>query len=70
MSITAIGRAKKDKITYRSGAKVGDVICITGDVGASFLGTSNFRKRETGLFINSGRATRFGRPKIFDWSPS
>lgn len=38
VSITAIGRVKKDKIAYRSGAKVGDIICVTGDLGGAFLG--------------------------------
>jgi thiamine-monophosphate kinase len=38
LSITAIGQAKKEKLVYRNGAKVGDLICITGDVGAAYLG--------------------------------
>jgi thiamine-monophosphate kinase len=38
ISITAIGRAKKEKIAYRNGAKNGDIICVTGDLGAAFLG--------------------------------
>ncbi len=38
LSITAIGQGETDKLVYRTGAKVGDLICITGDVGASYLG--------------------------------
>ncbi|GAB4498820.1 MAG: thiamine-phosphate kinase [Saprospiraceae bacterium] len=38
ISITAIGQCEKDKLVYRSGAKVGDLICITGDLGAAYLG--------------------------------
>ncbi len=38
ISITAIGQAKKDKIVYRSGAKKGDILCVTGDLGAAYLG--------------------------------
>lgn len=38
ISITAIGQAKKDDIVYRNGAKKGDIICVTGDLGASYLG--------------------------------
>ena len=52
LSVTAIGRAQKDKIAYRSGAKVGDVICITGDVGASFLGLQ-ILEREKQIYMSS-----------------
>ncbi len=38
MSITALGVGEEDKLTYRSGAKSGDLICVTGDLGASYLG--------------------------------
>ena len=38
ISITAIGKAPKEKIVKRSGAKVGDLICITGNLGAAYLG--------------------------------
>lgn len=38
VNITAIGRAKKSDIVYRSGAKEHDLICITGDLGASYMG--------------------------------
>lgn len=38
ISITVIGIADKDDIVYRSGAKPGDIICVSGDLGASFLG--------------------------------
>jgi thiamine-monophosphate kinase len=38
ISITALGRAKKSNITYRSGAKQNDIICVTGDLGAAFIG--------------------------------
>lgn len=38
ISITAIGQQAKDKIVYRDGAKVGDLICISGNLGAAYLG--------------------------------
>ena len=34
INITAVGRAKKSEITYRSGAKEHDLICLTGNLGA------------------------------------
>lgn len=38
MSITAIGRAKKKEISYRSGANEFDLLVVTGDLGAAFVG--------------------------------
>jgi thiamine-monophosphate kinase len=38
ISITVIGRTKKDKVVYRNGAKPNDIICVTGDLGAAFMG--------------------------------
>lgn len=38
ISVTAIGQSEKHRLTYRSGARPGDLICITGDLGASYLG--------------------------------
>src|SRR5260221_6886071 len=38
ISITVIGRVPKDKTVLRSGAKANDIICVTGDLGAAFIG--------------------------------
>ena len=38
ISVTAIGAVQEDKITYRSGAKPGDISCVSGDLGAAYLG--------------------------------
>ena len=38
VNITAVGRAKKSEIAYRSGAKEHDLICLTGNLGASYMG--------------------------------
>ena len=38
ISVTAIGEITPEKIVKRSGAKTGDLICVTGDLGAAFLG--------------------------------
>lgn len=38
INITAIGRAPKDQIVYRNGAQENDLICVTGDTGAAYLG--------------------------------
>jgi len=38
ISVTAIGSQKEDKIVKRSGAKNGDLICVSGDLGAAYMG--------------------------------
>ena len=38
INITTIGRAKRKAISYRSGAQFNDLICLTGNLGAAFMG--------------------------------
>ena len=38
ISITCIGEGDKDKIVYRNGAKETDLVCVTGDLGAAYMG--------------------------------
>lgn len=38
ISVTALGSVPKQEIAYRSGAKKGDILCVTGDLGAAYLG--------------------------------
>jgi thiamine-monophosphate kinase len=38
ISITCIGEAEKDRIVYRSGARDTDLICVSGDLGAAYMG--------------------------------
>jgi thiamine-monophosphate kinase len=51
ISVTAIGQGEKHKLTYRNGAKVGDLICITGDLGAAYLGLQ-LLEREKQLYMS------------------
>ena len=38
ISVTAVGRAEKERVSYRNGALEHDLICLTGNVGASYMG--------------------------------
>ena len=38
INITCIGNAPKDKIVYRDGANDTDIICVSGDLGAAYMG--------------------------------
>jgi len=52
ISVTAIGQGEKDKLTYRNGAKVGDIICLTGDFGAAYLGLQ-LLEREKQIYLSN-----------------
>jgi|TARA_B100000959_G_scaffold228808_1_gene244258 thiamine-monophosphate kinase len=52
ISITVLGEVEKEKITYRSGAKVNDLLVCTGDLGGSYLGLQ-LLKREKEIFIEN-----------------
>ena len=38
ISVTALGHAPKERIVYRRGAQLHDLICITGNLGAAYMG--------------------------------
>ena len=49
ISITCIGVAEKEQIVYRNGAKETDLICVTGDLGAAYMGLQ-LLEREKAVF--------------------
>ncbi len=38
ITVTAQGTVRNDRITYRSGARPGDALCVSGDLGAAYAG--------------------------------
>ncbi len=54
ISITAIGEAEKDEIVYRSGANVNDLICVSGNLGAAYMGLQ-LLEREKRVFESTGQ---------------
>lgn len=49
ISITAIGEADEDELTYRSGAQVNDLLCVSGDLGGAYMGLQ-LLERENEVF--------------------
>ena len=49
ISITCIGDADKDKVVYRNGAKDTDLICVSGDLGAAYMGLQLLEREKTVL---------------------
>ena len=50
ISITCIGEANKDDIVYRSGAKNTDLICVSGDLGAAYMGLQLLEREKSVYF--------------------
>ncbi len=47
LSLTCIGEADKDKIVYRSGARPNDLICVSGNLGAAYMGLQLLERENT-----------------------
>lgn len=52
LSITATGFANKEEVVYRNGASVTDLICVSGDLGAAYLGLQ-ILEREKRIFLEN-----------------
>ena len=52
ISITAVGEADKNEIVYRSGAKPGNLLCVSGDLGSAYLGLQ-ILEREKKIFMEN-----------------
>ena len=38
IAVSIIGEAEKEEVVYRSGARSGDLLCVTGDLGSAYIG--------------------------------
>lgn len=61
ISITAVGHGKKEELVYRNGAKEGDFICVSGDLGAAYMGLQ-LLNREKQVFLDNPNM----QPKLDD----
>lgn len=52
ISITAVGAAKKEDLVYRDGAKEGNLLITSGDLGGAYMGLQML-EREKGIFQES-----------------
>lgn len=52
ISVTAIGYVSEDKVVYRNGAKAGDLVCVSGDLGAAYLGLQ-LLEREKRIYLEN-----------------
>ena len=59
ISITCIGEAEKDKIVYRNGAKETDLICVSGDLGAAYMGLHLLEREKRAFAGNDSPQPQF-----------
>ena len=52
ISITVTGQVSRQTITYRQGANVHDVLCVTGDVGGAYLGLQVLEREKQVFMVN------------------
>jgi len=52
ISVTALGTVEEGKAVHRSGAKVDDLICVSGDLGAAYLGLQ-ILEREKQVYLDN-----------------
>lgn len=52
ISVTAIGEADDSEIAYRNGAKANDLLVVTGDVGAAYMGLQVLEREKQVFMVN------------------
>lgn len=52
ISVTSIGSVEADKAVFRDGANVGDLICVSGDLGGAYVGLQ-LLEREKKIFLEN-----------------
>ena len=52
ISITAIGEANEEEIVYRNGAKNGDLLVVTGDLGSAYMGLQVLEREKQVFQVN------------------
>ena len=62
ISITCIGEARKEDIVYRNGAKETDLICVSGDLGAAYMGLQLLDREKAVYYQMVEEAKKQGKP--------
>ncbi len=52
ISVTAIGKAKEDELIYRDGANDNDLLVVTGDIGAAYMGLQVLEREKQVFLVN------------------
>ena len=68
ISITCIGEARKEDIVYRNGAHETDLICVSGDLGAAYMGLQLLEREKTVYYQMVDEAKKNGKA-VPDFQP-
>lgn len=60
ISVTAIGEQEDRKIVYRDGAKEGDLVCVSGDLGGAYIGLQILEREKQVFLANPDMKVDFG----------
>lgn len=63
ISVTCIGDSPSDRIVYRSGAKDTDLICVSGDLGAAYMGLQLLEREKSVYYQQVNEARKKGDQK-------
>ena len=66
ISITCIGEADKEDIVYRNGAKETDLICVSGDLGAAYMGLQLMEREKTVYYQQVEEAKKKGNKRLLE----
>jgi len=66
ISITCIGEARKEDIVYRNGAKNTDLICVSGDLGAAYMGLQLLEREKSVYYQQVNEAKKKGDNKALE----
>ena len=61
ISITCIGEARKEDIVYRNGARETDLVCVSGDLGAAYMGLQLLEREKAVYYQMVDEAKKSGR---------
>jgi thiamine-monophosphate kinase len=66
ISITCIGEAAKEDIVYRNGAKDTDLVCVSGDLGAAYMGLQLLEREKSVYYAQVEEAKKKGDQKALE----
>jgi len=66
ISITCIGEARKEDIVYRNGAKNTDLICVSGDLGAAYMGLQLLEREKSVYYTQVEEAKKKGDKRALE----